>query len=604
MIHKIVSTQSSSAPSEFHEALASFNFSPEQLAEATRVVTAGAEFYRLPTCPIKGVDSHELLNKISTGLTAHLSDKDLVDSAIQVIGVIFDNCPKLVQDSEISEGIRLKINPKRITDIMIKISLAFSDNPMTAQVLTGHGVEVQDLMEHFKRISTKLKKDACAEYPRASHWNVRKVALWKWCLVMAEETRHPLVRYCEETIQDKEIEDVLNADFKKLFRIISELIMFIAFCDDISDNLADKELSDLFRNVPFLQEHQIPEEIKKVEKIGGGIFKDFYIQSVRVWQDSMKKFAALVGEDLLVSRWGELRKLYSFIMGSMSLSVDLNLDPHKYESRVDDIDAGLAPNMMIESFRWMERLLLADFIKRHPLPEGVKLPTGSVETQINELISLSQISGSQSNTMATFYREILTEDDMSNPIVFRLNRAYNQLLAQRSSTVETEFKKFLEENKYDNHFFSDYAPPKDFIDFMLLKNHIVRVLFNELQQLCKTHKIEINFGNYDSIQEMMTGILPEIKKKVISELYQNDVRSLERRLKHLILANCFARKVAIECKALLSYNDEYLRNIDKMRMKVLSIPSEFQGACTAFVDSCEEFAVMYLLFRHKPGGMI
>jgi hypothetical protein len=604
MIHKIIATQQDIQPSKFEEELKRFNFSPELLAKAASFLEMGDQFYSLPECPLKGVDTHALLDQIYEGFTPSLKGKALQKSALHLLEVIFDNIPKLLQDPEIIDGIKLKISPPKIAELMIKIHLAYTDKPMTADIFTEHGVETQNLMDHFNRISTKLKVDASAKFPRASHWNVRKDSLWKWCRVMAEETRHPLMRKLEKTLNGAELKALVDSKFKEMFEIITELIMFIAFCDDVSDNLANKELSDIFRKVPFLQEHQVSEEIKKLEKISGGIFKDFYVQSVRVWQDSIKKLSTLVGKDFFAKKWGDFRKLYESIMGSMFLSVGLNLNPHKYEYSIDEVDAGLAPNMMIESFRWMERILIDSLMQSAIIPDWETPIDEAAERVITELVKSSQASGSQSNSMATLYREIVVENDMSNPVIYRLNKIYKKALEERGSTLNREFEQFLKENFYENHFFSDYAMPSDFIDFMMIKNQIVNAIFNELKPLCLTHQIQLSFEDYDSIQEMLTAILPKLKTEITDELYTQAINSLERRLKHITLANQFVRKVALECKALPGYSEEYLRNIDDMRRKTFLLPENLQGVASEYVDSWERFAEMYLLFKHKPGGMI
>jgi hypothetical protein len=607
MICKLVSLNqpfiTQTFPTEISETLDLFKFSKDFLERLNPILELGLRFYQNPQGNLPKINPQEILATIFQKLSPHLKDGLLQKSALQVMFVVFDNIPKLLQDPEISDEIKLKININKIVDLMIRINLAFSDKPMSAQVSTSNGVEAQLLMDHFTRISSKLKVDACGEYARATHWNVRKEGLWKWCLVMAEETRHPLVRYFETT-QNPKFKEAILTNFKALFEVIAELIMFIAFCDDISDNLAEKEVSDLFKQVPFLQEHQIQEEIKKIEKISGGIFKDFYIQSVRVWQDCIKKFKALVGTDLLASRWEQLSELYTLIMDSMSLSVELNLDPHKYTESVPTVDKGLAPNMMIESFRWMERLLLDSLLFSYSSESDLPLPRPSVETKINTLISLSQISGSQANSMATLYREILTEDDLSNPIVYRINKAYAQKLEEKSSTLEKEFQDFLQENSYVNHFFADYESPKDFIDFMILKNHIVRLLLNELKSLCLLHKIKMNFGEHGNLQEMVTQMLPEIQEKVTAEVYQNDKKGLERRLKHLVLSNQFIKKITIECESLLAYASEHVGNFSAMRSLAEELPAEFQSSAEEYIKSWEVFTQMYLLFKHKPSGMI
>jgi hypothetical protein len=612
MIYKLISVQHPPhASSDFSEALKEFDFPVDLLASVNTVVDSGKTFFASDKCPLKKVNTDLIISQIYTELSS-LKGNKLHKAAFHCLEVVFDNIPRLLSDPEIADGIKLKINPQRIATLITKIHLAFSETPLTARTLTEQQVEMQDLLvEQFTSISSKLKLAACHVYPRASHWNVREEGLWKWCLVMAEETRHPLVRHLEKTVRDEKFQRVFSEKLKELFRIIAEFIMFIAFCDDISDNLADQELSDLFKKVPFLKSHEIPLEIAKIEQINGGIFKNFYLQSVRIWQDCIRKFTTLVGDDLFSTHQAEFSDLFKLIMESMTLSVDLNLNPHHYEKQLDKIDRVLAPNMMIESFRWMEHLLVQSVIKEFSFSKDflTQLQSPNDESLMTELVRLSQISGSQANSMATFYREVLIEEDLSNPLIYRINIAYSKYLAAKSTedteaTLISEFNNFLHDKGYQNHFFSDYDEPKDFLDFMLLKGHIVEVLVNDLKVICLTHKIEMNFGQFKNIHDMVTAYLSRIREKATKEVHQNALKSLERRLRHLVLANDFVKKIAFDCNALQDYTAEYLSNITLMRSCADKLSKSLQESAHNFVDSWEEFAQLYLIFKHKPSGMI
>ena len=461
----------------------------------------------------------------------------------------------------------------------------------------------------YQEASRRLKADLIMHKDAAGvTFSGRSLKLFSWCQAELTETAHPLVGFLMDALTTLEIKKDAEERFKRLADISNLLVLQITCGDDISDNIQDEVLVPFFVNIPLSDEIRaskgLPSRAESLAFVGqhrDGIFSAYYETAVAIWDDAIVQLTTLFG-DTWEAIAPEFLKLHDKAMGSLTYSILMNITPHDPSIVLANIMDNLAPNMMVECFRFLEKSLVMQIATE----QRIALPDPEAIAVCDALVHLSQRSASLANSTATASRE-MRENDISNPIPFELNKAFTTLLLERDATFVDSFEKFLRENGYTNHFFSHYydldeaGVPADFncLSLLMLRKFAVTQILVNLSLL----SMEISPEDY-VMDHLATTALKQIAE---SKNEQNKVygRALSKYKKHIGLIDRFFEGILKETNVETHLFDIWKQDIDEMRTRAVSIQEPtLKKHAETYVTSWEDFLCMYLLFKRAYDGTI
>ncbi len=515
------------------------------------------------------------------------------------------NLSSVLQDPELPSFIKALLVDKMSAMARILGNMA-SQSPATLLMANG---QRDSHFPAYQHASSRLKADLIRHKdPAGVTFSGRSLKLFSWCQAELTETAHPLVGFLLDKLTTSEIKTDVEARFKRLADISNLLILQIACGDDISDNIQDEVLVPFFVNIPLSddirREKGLPSRVESLAFVAhhrDGIFLAYYDAAVTIWDDAIVQLTTLFGDT-----WDDIApeflKLHEKVMGSLTYSILMNITPHDPSIVLANIMDNLAPNMMVESFRFLEKSLVMQIATEHHMP----LPDTAAIAVCDTLVQRSQKSASLANSTATASRE-MRENDISNPIPFELNKAYMTLLAERGTTFVDTFEKFLKENGYNNHFFSHYydldegVVPPDFncLSLLMLRKSAVAQILVNLSLL----NMDIAPEDY-VLDHLATTALTQIAE---SKNEQNKVygRALAKYKKHIGLIDKFFESLLKETNVETHLFEIWKQDIDEMRTRAGSIQEPtLKKHAETYVTSWEDFLCMYLLFKRAYDGTI
>ncbi len=465
--------------------------------------------------------------------------------------------------------------------------------------------------DKYTEVSTQLKADLIMHKDSAGvTFSGRSLKLFSWCQAELTETAHPLVGFLMDALTTSESKSDVEARFKKLTDSCNLLIMHITCGDDISDNIQDEVLVPHFVNMPLSDEIRaskgLPSRAESLAFVAhhrDGIFSAYYETAVEIWEDAIAQLRDLFGE-----KWTSIESdfltLHEKVMQSLTYSIFMNIQPHDETITDESILENLAPNMMVECFRFLEKSLVAQIADER----GLSLPGASDIAICDALVSQSQKSASLANSTATAARE-MRENDISNPIPFSLNKSYMGSLKEDGLELGDVFEKFLKKNGYPNHFFAQYeydddkAPTGfDCLDLQILRKLAMRRVMETLGAL-ESRGLTIDSENYFlvALAKETMGKISESK----NELHYRDAKTLKKLTTHIQLIDLFFDNRLAETKVEETLFQKWAKDISGMRESVAGIESEtLSGHAQTYVTSWEDFLCMYLLFKRAYDGTI
>jgi hypothetical protein len=457
--------------------------------------------------------------------------------------------------------------------------------------------------DQYAEVSTRLKAALIMHKdPAGVTFSGRSLKLFSWCQAELKETRHPLVnvllaRLSEETRKEAEVK------FDRLADISNLLVLQITCGDDIADNIQDEELVPIFVSIPLSDKAREAQgsmcraaALAFVIEHRGGIFAPYYETAVTIWDDATSQLRGLFG-----AHWDTIEpdflQLHEKAMHSLTYSILMNIDPLDPAINLGSILDNLAPNMMIECFRFLEKALTLQIAAS----ESISLPESDFAI-CDGIVVQSQKSASLANSTATASRE-MRESDISNPIPFELNGAYMDSLGDRP--FAPIFEAFLKANGYDNHFFSHYyasgKPPEDFncLSLLMLRKMAISQIVVNLNTLTFAPSPE----DY-ALDHLADKALERISK---SHNRQNALigETLSKFKQHVLLIDSFFESILKETNVETHLFEIWKQGIDEMRTKAVSIQEPtLKKHAETYVTSWEDFLCMYLLFKRAYDGTI
>ena len=455
----------------------------------------------------------------------------------------------------------------------------------------------------YQEVSLALKNALIGSKDRAGiTFSGRSIKLFSWCQAELKETRHPLVNVLLAGLSG-ETKKETEVKFDRLADICNLLILQIACGDDIADNIQDEELVPIFVSIPLSDEARAAQGgMSRAEASAfvldhrGGIFAPYYEAAVTIWADAMSQLRLLFG-----SHWDTIEpdflQLHKQVMNSLTYSILMNIDPLDPDINLGSILDNLAPNMMVECFRFLEKALTLQLAAS----QEISLPESDFAI-CDRIVVDSQRSASWANSAATASRE-LQESDLSNFIPFELNRAYMASLG--GSSFAPIFEAFLKINGYENHFFSHYyasgKPPEDFNCLALLMLRKMAI-----------SQIVVNLNTLTFAPSPDDYALAHLAEKALERISKSHNRqnaligeTLSKFKQHILLIDRFfdfvLKQTAVEERLFEIWNKDLLAMKETAGTVVDPV---LRGYTQQYVDSWETFLSMYLLFKRAYDGTI
>ena len=530
----------------------------------------------------------EMSNLLCSELFQELSSQK------KVLGVLLSNFTEILRDKELPVFIR-ETAVKRIPHMAVLIDQML--NVSRQDVFMADG---ETWFENYSTASGALKKALIsARLSSGITFSGRSLNLFKWCRIELPATAHPLVGYLLEKAP-LDIRENIAQSFSHLSGIMNQMILQITCGDDIADNIQDQQLTAVFANIPFLDRVTRAKDLKMVSSYRKGMFEPYYKVTLEIWDDILSRLENLFGK----SEWEMLSPtfldLYKRVMNSLVFSEFMNRSPHDDRITLDSISENLAPNMMVQCFRFLEEALV------RKLSEGILLLPEEDIACFNRIIPKSQKSASGSNAAATASRE-LRENDISNPVPFVLNTVFTAFLQEQGISFLDRFNTFLLEQKYENHFFqsySDHMPQDaDCLYLLLLRRHVFRQIAVDLGNLEAEGVVEVPDTDY-SLATLAQDTIRIIQNSD-NESLQISMKLLTRYTGHVRLIDTFFDQILSEMQAQNILFESWEHNIRTMHTDLTDIEDTvFSKYAKQYVDSWQDFLCMYLLFKRTNNGTV
>ncbi len=423
----------------------------------------------------------------------------------------------------------------------------------------------------------------------------RSLKLFAWCRQELTETRNALTRLLLKSLNhNKEAEH----QFELLDDISNLLIFFIGAADDLADTVQDKKMTECVAKIPFCTTSAELAELREtVATYKKGRFLEYFDIVKDIFQDAFIQLENLFGKphfDQDVKP--RFLEIFKTIVGSLEYSVHMNIQPHDDEITVPVIHETLAPNIMVECFRYLEQALVIKIAQE----KGVTLPQQEDLLILNAVISRSQRNAASSNAAATVSRE-LRENDLSSPFPFDIDATYRALLDQKGTTFVKEFEAFIKDQGYRNGFFETYFEQKpgsdfDYLSLLTLRRTIYRNVVIEVQMF-EADGVDIPKTDY-SLDSLAEEAIKFAKTSKDERLHNGEM--LEKYKRHVELIDKFTDKLALETNVYHRFFEGWQKEISEMKTQCEAIQHpELKKEAIAYVDSWVDFLCTCLFFKHS-----
>jgi hypothetical protein len=442
--------------------------------------------------------------------------------------------------------------------------------------------------------------------PAGVTFSGRSIKLFSWCQAELKETTHPIVGFLMA-----KLEQPAKAEAEKLFAHLADisnlLVLQITCGDDIADNIQDRNLVPFFVDIPLSDSIRAQngarskaESREFVSQHRDGIFLEYYDTAVALWDDAMSQLSDIFGANW-ESIKAEFLMLHAKVGRSLTYSILMNITPHDPDITLTTIMDNLAPNMMIECFRFLEKSL----VRQISATCDISLPEEDI-IRCDSIVSQSQKSASLANSTATAARE-MRENDISNPIPFELNNAYMFSLKSGEDSFVANFESFLKKNKYNNHFFSHYYDtdleeiPANFDCLSLLTLRKMALT----QIVCNLTSLGFEIPSTDFVLDTLADATlakladaPDGTTGVAKSV-------LAKYKRHILLIDKFFDKVLKDTEVETRLFDIWKTDIQTMTAAATEIQEPIlQAFAKDYVTSWKDFLCMYLLFKRAFDGTI
>jgi hypothetical protein len=548
---------------------------------------------------IQSTDSKEgFLDQLAQFLDAQSASQKPIKVTLKILGIFTSNILNLLQDNELPESIKHLVIQKMPESTKILEKMYRRDPRTLLQDMRGENTfgRYQEACQVLKQ---RLIKD---KDPAGVTFSGRDLKLFAWCREELEATANPLIGVLFEDPKVAAHKGDIEPQFTALFDTLNRLIFQIGASDDVADNIQDEFLTRIFADIPFSDEAQLAVQKSEVAAYRGGIFSEYFEVTVAIWQDGVQQLERLFGHDYFQTEVNpKFLEICQKVATSLTYSQHMNQSPHDPAITQETISDKLAPNIMVECFRYLELALTQKIAREY----DVELPGDADLEILNGIILRSEKNATASNTAATAPRE-LRESDLSSSFPFAMNDKYNRFLKEKGLAFATEFENFLTESGYKNHFFATYfdgSPPPgfDYLSLSLLRREALTQVVERLARM-KLRGIKVPDSDY-SRDSLAVETLALAQDSVDENVGKGGI--LAKLKLHIALIDAFSEKLMIETGVQEEFFDGWLREIETMRQEAGTIQNPALREHTmGYVGSWETFLSMYLMFKRSFDGTI
>jgi hypothetical protein len=539
------------------------------------------------------------LQQLTQFLDAQAAAQKPVKVTLKILGIFISNILNLLQDKELPERIKGLVLQKMPENTKILEKMYTRDPATLLQNMSGENTfgRYQEACQVLKQ---RLIKD---KDPSGVTFSGRDLKLFAWCREELEATANPLIRVLLEDPKAASHKGDIEPQFTALFDTLNRLIFHIGASDDIADNIQDEFLTRIFADIPFADDIQLASHKSEVAAYRNGIFSEYFEVTVAIWQDGVAQLERLFGQAYFHTEVNpKFLEICQKVATSLTYSQYMNQSPHDPAITQETISDKLAPNIMVECFRYLELKLTQKIAREY----DVELPADADLAILDWVIRQSEKNAAFSNMAATAPRE-LRESDLSSSFPFAMNDKYNRFLEENGLGFVTEFEKFLTESGDTGHFFASYfddirllLPNFDYLNLLLLRREALTQVIERLDRM-KRRGIIVPESDY-SRDSLAVETLTFVQESVDDGLFMG---VLSKRKRHMDLIDRFSEKLMIETGVQEEFFDGWLREIETMRQEARNIQNPALREHTmGYVGSWETFLGMYLMFKRSFDGTI
>ena len=547
----------------------------------------------------------------------------------KTMGIVRLNGVSVLNDPELPDHIK-ELVIDRLPEITRDINGMLSRQPdrlLIARDGTG-------LYGPYTRVASKLRGNLIKLIePSGVTFGPRSMKLFAWCREELEHTAHPLVGFFKSQGHG----EILAKPLSDLWDVCNLLILQIACGDDVADTIQNEITTSCFARIPFATPEERTADRATLEHYFDGIFLPMFDQGIQLWDESVAQLEQIFTKpyfDQTVKP--RVLELYGPIMDSLTYSAHLNTQPHDTEISIETIQRTLAPNMMVEFFRFLEQAL----VEKIATETGWTLPSETDVDVASVIVSASQRLASMANAAATAPRE-RRENDLSSPVPFAMSQTFTAMVPReaaswaerlkavhnpseiestRTETLITTltnheqppmfsdiFEAFLRCHGYFNHFYGHYAddPTPASFDYLSLLGLRKSAVLNALCGLKELKKqwVVINDSDYhiDTLGQSALKLTEVSPDETIARARQ----SLSKSITHIHLIDAFSDYISQTTQSHIALFTEWRDAISQIQTRAESIKDpEFRIATHRYIASWENFLCMYLIFKRANDGTI
>jgi len=549
---------------------------------------------------IQSIDLKEgFLQQLTHFLDSQAAAHKPIKVTTKILGIFTSNILNLLQDKELPARIKGLVLQKMPENTKILEKMYTRDPATLLQDMSGKNTfgRYQEACHVLKQRLIKDKDSSGVTF------SGRDLKLFAWCREELEATANPLMGVLLEDPKVSSYKGDIVPQFTALFDTLNRLIFQIGASDDIADNIQDEFLTRVFADIPFADDIQLASHKSEVASHRGGIFSEYFEVALAIWQDGVQQLERLFGKEYFQTEVNpKFLEICQKVATSLTYSQYMNQSPHDPAITQETISDKLAPNIMVECFRYLELKLTQKIAEEY----AVELPGGADIAILDRIILRSEKNATSSNTAATASRE-LRESDLSSSFPFAMNDKYKRFLEEKGLCFVTEFEGFLEASGYHNHFFSAYyegPPPEDFdyLSLLLLRRDALTQVIERLDRIGKLRGITVPASDY-ARDSLAVETLVFVQDSVDENFRKGGM--LEKLKRHIELIDAFSEKLMIETGVQEDFFDGWLREIETMRKEAGNIQNpSLRHHTLVYIGEWETFLSMYLTFKRSFDGTI
>ncbi|HLT37040.1 MAG TPA: hypothetical protein VK034_12165 [Enhygromyxa sp.] len=271
---------------------------------------------------------------------------------------------------------------------------------------------------------------------------VRGDVVLKWCRVnIMRTTQRYLGENGEPCLDSRWVEALANVKVRA--------VVFNILVDELADDVQDRALFEVFRQIPFDADGRIgaltPARERELRAQVPVLWRDYFDLAAATWSSVIHALLSVVGPQAYDEHAEQLAEDYRMILAAMEYALELNSTPSFAGLMRSDGGELLAYNMNMMAFETFDRMALR---QANPSLDARLREQPGLYRQLRELNVLLQHNGQIGNSTTTIDAEI-DENCIANEIVQLAARSVGPSLCElfitrKQALAESDFETYAE----------------------------------------------------------------------------------------------------------------------------------------------------------------